>query len=230
MENVEKSIVIHPSIGQGESLANLERSRLENLDGLKDVQHIAVVRIYRMKPAIINASYEDRYHVIQVIDDRRAPTFDEREIDRVNLYHPDDVREILGCSDDESQIISVGRYEKCDLRPTLNKKKNIEDMCVSRNHCAVSLNPDTNHIQITDIGTFQNGSTHGTFVNGEKIFRTTSPWNEGDRVSIGRVILNEPLTRRIGLAYELTDYGRSRGVNQEVPQECSYVSGFSGLE
>jgi pSer/pThr/pTyr-binding forkhead associated (FHA) protein len=55
----------------------------------------------------------------------------------------------------------------------------VDAALVSRVHCRFTLN-DADVLQLEDLG-----STNGTFVNGEKVSRTTL--NDGDTLTVGRV-------------------------------------------
>ena len=50
---------------------------------------------------------------------------------------------------------------------------------VSRIHCRFTLS-DTNRLELEDLG-----STNGTFVNGQKVAKSTL--NDGDTIKVGRV-------------------------------------------
>ena len=55
----------------------------------------------------------------------------------------------------------------------------VDAALVSRVHCRFVLN-DTNRLELEDLG-----STNGTFVNGQKVARTTL--SDGDKLTVGRV-------------------------------------------
>jgi pSer/pThr/pTyr-binding forkhead associated (FHA) protein len=55
----------------------------------------------------------------------------------------------------------------------------VDAALVSRVHCRFTLN-STNELELEDLG-----STNGTFVNGQKVLRTTL--NDGDKLTVGRV-------------------------------------------
>lgn len=55
----------------------------------------------------------------------------------------------------------------------------VDAALVSRVHCRFTLN-SANELQLEDLG-----STNGTFVNGQKVTRTTL--NDGDKLTVGRV-------------------------------------------
>ena len=55
----------------------------------------------------------------------------------------------------------------------------VDAALVSRVHCRLTLS-NANELQLEDLG-----STNGTFVNGQKVTRTTL--NDGDTLTVGRV-------------------------------------------
>ena len=56
----------------------------------------------------------------------------------------------------------------------------VDAALVSRIHCRFTLS-DANQLQLEDLG-----STNGTFVNGQKVAKTTA-LNDGDTIKVGRV-------------------------------------------
>jgi pSer/pThr/pTyr-binding forkhead associated (FHA) protein len=70
----------------------------------------------------------------------------------------------------------------------------VDAALVSRVHCRFTLN-STNELELEDLG-----STNGTFVNGQKVMRTTL--NDGDKLTVGRVqfVVNSALNLDSGSA------------------------------
>ncbi len=67
----------------------------------------------------------------------------------------------------------IGRGEDCDFRIPL--------VSVSRHHCDISVDSESNSLKIKDLG-----SSNGTFVNNARITETSL--HAGDRIAVGPVV------------------------------------------
>lgn len=218
----ETRISLHPEILWGEHV-DLSRSRiLEVADPkiLEDIQPIARVKLYMMKEATPPSS-GDKDEILRMLETKWMPRYNGEQIGSANLYDPDDIRAKLGCPNGEYQIVTIGCSEMCDLRPVVvtdNKVVTI-DHYVSEYHCAVSLNSRTKHIQISDTGT--GGYESCTHVIDAPVFRTTVPWEAGDKAGIGFLLSVKPVMHQIVISYSTTKYGRDKGVNLSKSAEES---------
>lgn len=212
------SLSLHPKIKPGQSLdENLDGLKVVETDRLADVKPIAIVNIYwRLKERPRSFKDDSRYGLVRELGEAKIMRY---KIGSAKLYDPKDISDKLGddCPEGYSPIVSVGRFETCDLRPAIVDdwgNELLSDTSVSRYHFVVSYDAATKRIMISDVGTEHNGSMHGTYVNGKKLSGTTIPWEEGEFAEIGRRLPGEhgaDANHRVAVDYEITDdYGRAK--------------------
>lgn len=94
----------------------------------------------------------------------------------------------------------VGRHVLCELPVTIGRDERVDlwlrDGSISRAHCIVERDPQTDRYMLVDLG-----STNGTLVNGTRV-RDRVPLSVGDKIFLGATVLRFSYADELDVEYQ----------------------------